>query len=192
MSNRSLIIVGVIVAGLLAASVFFISDFKFFGSGSTGTQDDAQNTSLTDRFYVPLIAPRRQVSDDGLNLSKIIVMTEGGNELRVRDFKNSRNTVTSTNIPGHYFLAGGTDPSGTGAPYSMFYVDIDGSFNITLLKEPLVETRFTAEQDLIQQLGISKERMCVLKYWVGVPVAINPVYAGKNLGFSFCPGATEL
>jgi len=45
---------------------------------------------------------------------------------------------------------------------------------------------------LLQQLGISEQDACRLRYSVSVPFSVNPLYSGKNLGFSFCPGATPL
>lgn len=122
----------------------------------------------------------------------IIVGTEGGGSVQVNDFKNDSATVSDTNNPGHYYLAGGLDPTGSDVSYSIFYVESDQSFNITLLKEPIGETRIQAETELMQKLGISQSDMCRLRYWVGVPNFVNAIYSGKNLGFSFCPGATPL
>ena len=126
------------------------------------------------------------------SVSTILVPTDTGGPISVLDFKQNSATVVTANIPGYFFLSGGLDPSGTGAPYSTFFVESDGSFSITLLKEPISVTRREAEQELMRQLGASKNEMCALRYWVGVYKETNPIYANRNLGFSFCPGATEL
>ena len=122
----------------------------------------------------------------------LAVGTIDGNTIVVNDFKNDTSTKTSSNIPQHYFLSGGTDPSATNASHSTFYLESDQSFNVTLLQEPIGQVRSQAETELIQKLGISQADMCRLRYWVGVPNFINSIYSGKNLGFSFCPGAAQL
>lgn len=124
--------------------------------------------------------------------SSVQVAIAGGRAITTSDFKSDPQTETSTNIPGHYYLAGGLDPVGSGAPYSIFYVDSDQSFTIDLLQEPLSQTRQDAEQVLMKKLGITTTYMCELRYTVLVPVSVNSFYSGKNLGFSFCPGAVVL
>ena len=44
----------------------------------------------------------------------------------------------------------------------------------------------------MQHLGISESDMCRLSYMVSVPNRVNTIYAGQNLGFSFCMGAVAL
>jgi len=48
------------------------------------------------------------------------------------------------------------------------------------------------ERDLMAKLGITEDAMCQLNYMVSVPYWVNEYYAGESLGFSFCPGATQL
>jgi hypothetical protein len=115
-----------------------------------------------------------------------------GPPIVVHDFRLDLQTATSSTIPGHYFISGGLDPWETEAPYSTFYVEKDQSFTVTLLQEPLAVTRKTAEANLMAKLNISQVDMCRLRYYISVPNDLNPIYAGKNLGFSFCPGATQL
>lgn len=122
----------------------------------------------------------------------IMLGLEGGGSIQVSDFKNDSATVNDTNNPGHYYLSGGLDPTTNNASHSTFYAESDQSFNITLLKEPIGEVRKQAETELMQKLAISQADMCRLHYWVGVPNFVNSIYSGKNLGFSFCPGATPL
>ncbi len=77
-------------------------------------------------------------------------------------------------------------------PYIVVYFAKDQSFNITLLAEPLGDVRKAMEADLLQRLAVSEFNACSLRYVVLVPYAISTFYSGKNLGFSFCPQATQL
>lgn len=79
-----------------------------------------------------------------------------------------------------------------GEAYAISYIAQDQSFTITLLKEPIGETRRTAEEDFRKRLGISISQACSLRYVVLVPWWVSDYYSGKNLGFSFCPKATVL
>ena len=110
----------------------------------------------------------------------------------VIDFRSDGITIPDPNNEGLYFVSGGIDPTETGAAYSIIYSDRDQQFTVTLLKEPIGETRITAEQELMQRLDMSEDVMCRMKYWVGVPYSYNEFYAGRNLGFSFCPGAVQI
>lgn len=78
------------------------------------------------------------------------------------------------------------------APYSLGYWPDDHSFTITLFAEPLAEVRRAAEEDMMRRLDIDQKNMCRLNYGVYVPIRVNEIHSGVNLGFSFCPGATEL
>lgn len=139
--------------------------------GSGGTQGTSQGSGITSAgVSVPLV---------------------GGQTLQVKDFKKDPATLTSKNLPGHYYLAGGIG-STAGIPFRTFYLESDGSFRITLLQEPLSETRAAAESDLMARLGITEKQMCGLNYIVSVLNSVNPNYPGRNLGFSFCPGAEAL
>ncbi|OGC80805.1 hypothetical protein A2943_02940 [Candidatus Adlerbacteria bacterium RIFCSPLOWO2_01_FULL_51_16] len=122
----------------------------------------------------------------------MLITTVTGNQIAVKDFKKDPATVADTNNVGHYYLSGGVDIGNSNNSYSILYIESDQSFNVTLLEEPLGDTRTKAEAELIQKLGISKNDMCFLRYVVGTPYWVNEIYAGKNLGFSFCPGATQL
>lgn len=124
--------------------------------------------------------------------SLTVAATTGGS-IVVNDFTKDPKTVTSADIPDHYFISGGINAYTDNSPYSIYYVDTDQSFNITILQEPIGDNRMAAEQELMQKLGITQLEMCRLRYYVSVPQDVNAVYAAKgNLGFSFCPGAAQL
>lgn len=91
---------------------------------------------------------------------------------------------------GAYYLVG--ERYGEGLPYSIAFDPMTHLFAIVLLEEPLADTRKLAELDLLGRLGISQSDACYLRYFVTFPGEVNPVYAGKNLGFSFCAGAILL
>ena len=99
---------------------------------------------------------------------------------------------------GHYFIGprpyvGVDDPSASDdPPYVIEYSTNDNSFTIALLHEPLAATRRDMQAFLSSQLRATTEEMCRLNYTVSVPAYVNDVLAGRNLGFSFCPGATPL
>lgn len=87
------------------------------------------------------------------------------------------------------------DIAGTNEPLSAYiltYIASDKSFNIGLFKEPLKETRAAAEQEFLAKLKISEGEACRLKYVVVTPFWVSQFYGGRNLGFSFCPGAVQL
>lgn len=75
--------------------------------------------------------------------------------------------------------------------YLVRYIAHDQSFTISLFSEPLRDVRRAAEIDLLARLGISESQACRLKYAVLTPQWVNSFHAGKNLGFSFCPGSPQ-
>ena len=128
------------------------------------------------------------------------IPTHGGSAV-VEDFIHNGETWSDVVNPGSYILAGSTGyclangvcPSGaTTTDFKITYESGTSFFNIVLLKEPLGAMRQEAERFLKSRLGLSEQNMCLLNYFVGTPYNVNPTYAGTNLGFSFCPGATVL
>jgi len=115
-----------------------------------------------------------------------------GNNVMVRTLDFTKNPQVESNSQGMYALAGGLRPAGNTTPFSIVYSSKDQSFVVSLLQEPIGSNRLAAEEALQAQLGIDQAAMCQLNYFVGAPAAVNETYAGKNLGFSFCPGAADL
>jgi hypothetical protein len=113
-----------------------------------------------------------------------------GTTVVVQQFVQSTSTALGPNdLPtGNVQLV----PTNTSTPYLILYFGHDQSFMISLVKEPLKESRKSAETMFLRLLGITETEACSLRYAVGVPSALNSFYAGKNLGFSFCPGSTPL
>lgn len=119
----------------------------------------------------------------------------GGRTLTIRDFRKDGDVfIDNANNPGFYALgplqdddANTPDPS-----YLVGYQEPEGFFIISLLQEPLGESRIQAEAYLMTKLGADQSVLCALNYSVNTLWWVSEIYAGKNLGFSFCPGATPL
>lgn len=129
------------------------------------------------------------------------LITQSGETVTVNDFIRNGETVPDAVNPGSYILAGslgyclsdGSCPTGAKSDsFNVSYNEKTHFFNVILLTEPLGTGRLEAEQFIMARLGISEQQACSLNYYVGTPYWVNEAYAGKNLGFSFCPGATAL
>jgi hypothetical protein len=126
---------------------------------------------------------------------------QGGKTLVVKDFIHNGVTISDGANAGRYLLAGNlgycfSDPrqcqAAPATSYGVYYNSGPESFTISLTKEPIGHARLDMEQFMIATLGITQEQMCNLNYLVGVTKYVSEQFAGKNLGFSFCPGATVL
>jgi hypothetical protein len=118
----------------------------------------------------------------------------------VSNFIDNGVTVADPANPTRYLLAGSLGyctPAGVcGAAsttnFTVFFDTEAQSFAISLTAEPIGEARRAAEAFLEQTLGIGPTQMCQLRAYVGTTYWVNELYDDKNLGFSFCPGATAL
>lgn len=124
-----------------------------------------------------------------------------GRPIVTNDFINNGVTIPDGANKGRYLLAGQLgycveDPApcraGTETDFNIYYDSQDEAFTIALLAEPLGQTRLGIQTYLARTLGIGEQDMCRLEYYVGTPSDVNSFFTGKNLGFSFCPGATRL
>jgi hypothetical protein len=125
----------------------------------------------------------------------------GGGTVVTSDFIHNGETLPDAANKGRYLLVGNlgycvSNPqecqAGTATDFSIFYDSNYGAFTIGLLNEPLGQVRLSMEQFLMNTLGITQKDMCKLNYYVGTTYTVNTFYSAKNLGFSFCPGATVL
>lgn len=114
--------------------------------------------------------------------------------MTVQDFRSNSDTTQDPVNTSFYYLKYHTVGSNAtqDPPYTISYDSMTGAFTVALYHEPIKETRADAEQYLMGVLGLSKSGMCSLRYIVSVPDDVNSYYAGTNLLFSFCPGATVL
>ena len=91
-----------------------------------------------------------------------------------------------------YQVAG--DASGS---YLITYIPADefgsqAQFLVALLAEPLGASRLAAEAELKASLSLSEGEICMLDAQVWTNDSVNATYAGRDLGLTFCPGATPL
>lgn len=70
--------------------------------------------------------------------------------------------------------------------YDMSYYPADDGFLITLLDSNVKLASQLAEQDFLKQLNITQTQACQLRVTMAVPYSVNPAYAGKILGLSYC------
>jgi len=132
---------------------------------------------------------------------ELTLADQNGTAVAVRDFIHNGVTVPDASNEGRYLLAGepsfcssGADtcPVASSTSFNIYYNSGPQSFTIALTKEPIGQARLEMEQFLLGSLGITQEQLCRLNYLVSVTRYVNPQFTGKNLGFSFCPGATLL
>jgi len=167
-----------IVLLLIAAGFFFLRKTPAQSPGGTGTTFPGSGTQGTG-------------GSTGGSASLKTITTYDHKSLSVNDFTKDASVQADPNVQGQYDIAGGVTPTASTA-YQIFYQTTDDYFGITLYKEPLGQNRIAAENQLMQKLGITKEAMCSLSYDVSPGPGVNTAYDGKNLGFSFCPGAVQL
>ncbi|MBU6321442.1 MAG: hypothetical protein KGI78_01125 [Patescibacteria group bacterium] len=154
---------------------------------------------------VPVTLPESGASGNGApgNSGAGMSVSGAGGAVAVSDFLKSPTTAPDAQNAGVYYLAGSSCapdamyawcPRGadTGGKFNITYNKNDQSFIVVLLAEPLGAERQVAEQFLEQALGVQATQLCGLDARVETTNSVNEQYAGKNLGFSFCPGATPL
>lgn len=182
MKRLFLILAAILVLGL----VLFLA-YRMFGN----RQPDPVPTQPTN-------FPIASSTSDGL--PSIPLMLRNGSTISVNDFTKSSLTVTDNQDPTILYLngdpglcqAGVSCPEGAGRGFDISFDSEASLFTVTLLKEPLGELRREAEQQLKGILGITETQMCALNYSVGTLGFVSETYGGRELGFSFCPGAVPL
>lgn len=188
--------IGIGIALLVGFVLWLV--LKIFFSSTASVQDQGiqnQNTQSTYTYSTGASgAGGGTVQGGGL----ISVATYDNKTIQVKDFKGDPVTVQDPVNKGHYLIGphpyeGVPDPTASdNPPYIIEYIDADGSFTISLRAEPISKTRLDVEKFLMQHLGLNESQMCQLKFTISVPNFVNSYYAGTDLGFSFCPGATPL
>ena len=177
----------IIVIGLFALA------FWFSGSQTQTQIENGQNIRLP--VAGPISQSTATPSDQDTTIS--ITSVDGGT-IQTINFIADPATAKDPINAGYYYLGyhmneGFPDPTASdNPPYVISYIDSTQYFNIALLQEPIGSVREEAQQYLMQHLGISQDQMCRLNYMVSVPDRVNSQFSSKNLGFSFCPGATVL
>ena len=184
------ILTGIILAGFVIWTVRSQSTPQTTPSQNQGNIPDPSNSTSIPSATVPVGTPQGPSVRD-----------RQGNIVPVKDFIHNGETASDTVNPGGYYMAGssgyclanGVCPSGASTTdFTVSYKNTNDLFTIVLTKEPLGVARAHAEKFLADRLGLSEIKLCTLNYWIGTTYWINQAYAGKNLGFSFCPGAEPL
>jgi len=175
-----LIIALVLIAG---------AGYLFFSITPSTTPVQVQTTSLP--------VADNSVSLDSSNFPAGTVVTSGSlsvpttiddKSIIIRDFTGDASTTQDATDPQLFYLVG----QATTSPFSISYTTATHLFVVTLNKEPLGTIRGDAEQFLLEALAVQPTDVCLLATDVVAASGTNPLYEGKNLGFSFCPGATQL
>lgn len=91
---------------------------------------------------------------------------------------------------GMYSLNG--TRSNPNANFSLLFSEIDNSYSIAILAEPIAGNRIEASKYFLELLQTNEATACSLKVYVGTVAAVNPVLSGQNLGLSFCPDAVQI
>lgn len=173
------IIIGTVFVGGLLALAFFLPGSS---TPAATTTPSGQNPGLPAAPAVTTVTPK---ADEVAPVQADAIIT---------DPATTKDPINS----GYYYLGyhvseGVPDSTATvNPPYIITYISATHYFNIALLQEPIGPVRIEAEQYLMTRLGITENQMCSLDYMVSVPYRVNLQFSGKNLGFSFCPGATVL
>ncbi len=131
---------------------------------------------------------------------QIALPTSLGEEVAANDFLNDGETKPDPANDGVYYLAGTIGYCADGLPcetvetadFTVKYDDNAKAFAVGIATEPIGEVRRRAEEFLAKKLGLTEDQMCALNYYVGTTYWVNETYAGVNLGWSYCPGATPL
>lgn len=76
--------------------------------------------------------------------------------------------------------------------YTIQFSSVDDLIYISLLSNPVKESRKQAEEALMTILGLEAAEMCDLRVTVGVPMFVNKDLTGRELGLSFCPDSVQL
>jgi len=158
----------------------------------TNPPDTSQGTGL------PVAGSVQQDVGISAQETSISFAAIGGGTIQTSNFINDPTTAKDPNNQGYYYLGyhpyeGVSDPTAIeNPPYLIVYISATQYFNIALLQEPIGPVREDMQQYLMARLGVTQDQMCRLNYMVSVPDRVNSNFSGRNLGFSFCPGATTL
>lgn len=187
-----------IILGFAASILMVMLVILFFIRRSNPPVTTPGTTSFPTSTSTPGNATNVPTTNPDTGTAGLRVATANGATMIVRDFTKDRDVYNDPQNQGqqylgYHFSEDPADPSATdNPPYVIDYFTQGGYFNIVLYQEPLGSVRQQAQQDLMQRVGLNQAQMCNLKYSISAPYYVNQAYAGVNLLFSFCPGATVL
>jgi hypothetical protein len=192
--NTKLIIwiIGILLGTIIVAVLWYVMSVP-----NASPQINQSSTTLPISGLVTPVTSSTTSQTSGT----IALAAQNGSTVVTADFIHNGVTIYDSANAGRYMLAGNlgyclSNPQQCQAApstnFNVYYNSGPQSFTITLTKEPIGQARFAMEQFMLRTLGITEQQMCNLNYLVGVTIYVNSQYTGKNLGFSFCPGATVL
>lgn len=184
MNKKIIVISAVTILLVMAISILYM----LFGKTSTPSPNTGGNTV----FPIDSTVNTRPVSND----ATIKISSAKGEILEVNNFLALPSTVSDPMNNGYYYLSGYDSINGSleenKSDFIILYIDSTKFFNVVLMREPLRDARFHAEQYLMKQLHISETQACSLIYTVSTPNSVSIQYSGADLRFSFCPGNIPL
>ena len=129
---------------------------------------------LITGIYFAFFAPQPTSS------GTFLVPSNSGKQIQVNDFTKNLQAKTEA-----------SDVIAETNQYTISYFTADKSFLITLESQPLKDSRAAAEQALLSKLGITQAQACQLKTSVKTTFDVDQVWAGNELGLSFCPNSIQ-
>ena len=156
--------------------VLSISLFAYFYNSSKNLPEniDSENGAPNNQFPTPEPSPKFSLPDK--DAEKMIITTNKG-EIKTNNLY--KNPIESLDKNGVLFEERDNF-------HSSFFPQ-DQGFLITVLDTDIEKGRREAEENFLQELGITKDEACKLKVDLGVPSFVNKDIAGQNYGLSFCP-----
>lgn len=76
--------------------------------------------------------------------------------------------------------------------YYIAYYPQDNGFLISINNPDVVTAERKAEENFLNQLGITKDQACQLKVSITVSFGVSEKYSGSVYGLSFCPGSNAI
>lgn len=122
----------------------------------------------------------------------VVIQTRDNKVITVPDFTYGHPSLDVEDTGMTYvYVTQNDDTTEQDARYGIAYAS-DSTIIIGLLAAPFAEARTAAESKLRVLIPVPDDILCTLKVTVAVPDTMEPRYAGKNVGLSFCPGAVPL
>jgi hypothetical protein len=131
-----------------------------------------------------------QFTDFGTNVvpTETIATRPINSTTRVTDISKLPEAV---NVGDGMYSLNGTR-SNPSANFSLVFSEVDNSYSIAILAEPIAGNRIEASKYFLELLQIDETTACGLKVYLGTVASVNQTLSGQNLGLSFCPGAVQL
>lgn len=180
--NRNSLILPFLLIGIFFAIVIIIG-LLFLTTDNTA--EPAVDTNGAD-------FPEAQfpdTSEDDVSTEGTPLLTKSGRLVDGGDFLEQSQVELWDESNETYLIA--SEGNGADELYQIFYF-AGGGITVSLLDENLRFARERAEAELERVLGMSQIGICSLQVRVTVPGRVSEMYSGRDLGISYCPGATPI